>query len=166
MHHTTCGWKILVLWKDRSGQWIPLKDLKESHPVEIAVFAKTRGITDEPAFVWWVPYTQHNVIITTVTSHVRKTSHKYGIEVPTSIAHAYQIDVKNGDNFWGKAIKKEMHNVCIAFGILEPSANVPVGWTPVTGQIIFNINTNLTPKARWCLMATKPLTLTAPLMLE
>jgi len=56
MHHTTCGWNLLVLWKDGIEQWIPLKDLKVSHPVETAEFTKARGFTDEPAFVWWVPY--------------------------------------------------------------------------------------------------------------
>ena len=32
--NTTVGWKLLVLWKDGSEQWIPLKDMKESHPIE------------------------------------------------------------------------------------------------------------------------------------
>ena len=48
---TTCRWKLLVQWKDGSEQWIPLKDMKESHPVECADFAKARGIADEPACV-------------------------------------------------------------------------------------------------------------------
>ena len=57
MRHTTCGWKLLVRWKDNSESWVPLKDMKESYPIETAEFAKARGIVDEPAFVWWVPYT-------------------------------------------------------------------------------------------------------------
>ena len=47
---TTVGWKLLVKWKDGSETWIPLKDLKESHPVETAEFAKALGINTEPAF--------------------------------------------------------------------------------------------------------------------
>jgi hypothetical protein len=54
---TTIGWSLLVQWADKYESWIPLKDLKESHPCETADFAKTRGIADEPAFEWWVPYT-------------------------------------------------------------------------------------------------------------
>jgi hypothetical protein len=34
---TTKGWKLLVQWKDGTSNWIPLKDLKESNPVETAV---------------------------------------------------------------------------------------------------------------------------------
>ena len=48
---TTCGWKLLVRWKDGSKSWIPLKDMKESHQVESAEFARARGIDTEPAFV-------------------------------------------------------------------------------------------------------------------
>ena len=49
------GWKLLVKWSDGSETWVPLKDMKESHPLEVADFAKARGIADEPAFSWWVP---------------------------------------------------------------------------------------------------------------
>ena len=41
---------MATTWKDRSGSWVPLEDLKESHPVEVAEFARARGINDEPAF--------------------------------------------------------------------------------------------------------------------
>ena len=39
--------------------------MKESHPVEIADFAKARGIATEPAFIWLVPHTlkKRDVII-------------------------------------------------------------------------------------------------------
>ena len=53
----TCGWKFLVLWKDLSWTCVPLKDIKESHPIEMAEFSKSRGIDKETAFGWWIPYT-------------------------------------------------------------------------------------------------------------
>ena len=56
MRKTTVGKKLLVRWADASESWIPLKDMKESHPVETAEFARARSIADEPAFAWWVPY--------------------------------------------------------------------------------------------------------------
>ena len=31
----TRGWKILVEWKDGSVDWVPLKDLKQSNPVDM-----------------------------------------------------------------------------------------------------------------------------------
>ena len=150
---TTMGWSLLVRWKDGSESWVPLKDLKESHPVEVAEFAKARGINDEPAFAWWVPYTlrKRDVILAAVKSRIRKTTHKYGIEVPNSVEHAYQVDKKNGDTFWRDAVKKEMTNVGIAFEVLAEGAVAPPGWHKVTGHLVFDVKMDFTRKARWVL---------------
>ncbi len=48
------GWKIFCQWKDGSTTWESLKDLMESHPLEMAEYAITQGIDHEPAFNWWV----------------------------------------------------------------------------------------------------------------
>jgi hypothetical protein len=98
---TTSGWKLLIQWKDGSETWVPLKDMKESHPVEVAEFAKAKGIDDEAAFAYWVPYTlrKRDAIIGAVKSRAGKTSHKYGIEIPTSVKNAHELDEQNGDSF-------------------------------------------------------------------
>eukprot|EP00957_Ditylum_brightwellii_P137489 10482321-Ditylum_brightwellii.AAC.1 len=44
MRKTTVGWLLLVKWKDYSESWISFKDMKESHPVETAEYAKAQGI--------------------------------------------------------------------------------------------------------------------------
>ncbi len=36
--------------------WENLADLKESHPIETAKYAKILGIDHEPAFNWWVSH--------------------------------------------------------------------------------------------------------------
>jgi hypothetical protein len=56
--HTTRGWKVLVEWKDGAQDWVlvPLADLKESNPVEVAEYAVANGINQEPAFHWWVTH--------------------------------------------------------------------------------------------------------------
>ena len=131
------GWKLLVKWSDGLESWVPLKDMKESHPVEVADFAKARGIADEPAFSWWVPYMlrKRDVIISKVKSRIRKTTHKYGIEMATSVGHAYEIDKGNGNTLWRDAIKKEMTNVGIAFEVLEEGEHAPVAWRKVSGHL-------------------------------
>ena len=120
MHKTTVGWSLLVKWKDNSESWIHLKDMKESHPVETAEYAKARGISDEPAFHWWVPYMlrKRDVILAKVKAQVRKTTHKYGIEIPTRVMHAIELDKRNGNTLWQDALKREMTNIGIAFEVL------------------------------------------------
>lgn len=153
LRKTTKGWKLLVRWKDDSETWIPLKDMKESHPVETAEFAKARGIDDEAAFAYWVPYTlrKRDVIIHAVKARARKVTHKYGIEVPNNMARAMQLDEGCENKFWTKSILKEMQNVGIAFQILENQESVPVGWQKVTGHLVFDVKMDFTRKARWVL---------------
>ena len=57
LQKSTAGWKLLVQWKDGLETWVPLKDMKESNLVEVAKFTKAKGIDDEVAFAYWVPYT-------------------------------------------------------------------------------------------------------------
>ena len=39
-----------------SQEWMPLKLLNESNPVEVAEFVTDLNIVDEPAFAWWVSF--------------------------------------------------------------------------------------------------------------
>ena len=67
---TTIGRELLAQWKDGSTNWVSLKDLKESYPVQTAEYAVVAKIAMEPAFAWWVPYTlkKRNRIISKVKS--------------------------------------------------------------------------------------------------
>jgi hypothetical protein len=132
---------------------MPLKDMKESHPVDVAEFAKSRGIHEEPAFAWWVPYTlrKRDVIIASIKTRVRKTTHKYGIEVPMDVEGGYRTDEKNGDTFWRRATKLEMTNIGIAVEVLEDGVRAPPGWHKVTGHLIIDVDMDFTREARWVL---------------
>ena len=52
MKKTTKGWELFVQWKDGSGNWVSLKDLKDSYPLELAKYATQMGIDKEPSFIW------------------------------------------------------------------------------------------------------------------
>ncbi|KAL7531098.1 hypothetical protein ACHAXR_003843 [Thalassiosira sp. AJA248-18] len=86
-------------WKEGTTQWIPLKVLKESNPVEVAEYEKSCGISHEPAFSWWVPFTlrKRDRIIAAINSRAAKKTHKYGLEIPTSFEHAKRINKENGN---------------------------------------------------------------------
>ena len=51
---TTCRWQFLCEWKGRTSDWVPLKDLKDSNPIEVAEYVVANQIQEEPAFRWWV----------------------------------------------------------------------------------------------------------------
>ena len=153
LRKTTKGFDLLIQWADQSESWVPLKDLKESHPIETAEFARSRGIDDEAAFAWWVPYTirKRDVILSKVKARIRKTTHKYGIELPTSVQHAKEIDTRNRNTFWMDALDNEMRNVGIAFELLAEGQRAPPGWSHVTGHLVWDVKMDFTRKARWVL---------------
>ena len=90
-----------------------LKDLKESDPVLLAEYAVTNNIQPEPAFKWWVPYTlpKREAIIAKVNAPFKRKNIKFGIEVPSSVEEALELDRRNGNDHWGRPIKKEMNAV-------------------------------------------------------
>lgn len=47
---TTKGWKIVVEMNDGSEKWVPLKNLKELNTLQVAEYAITNNLFNEPAF--------------------------------------------------------------------------------------------------------------------
>ena len=99
---TTKGWKLCVQWRDGTSTWETLSSVKESNPVELAEYAVSQGIDDEPAFVWWIPFTlkKRERIISSVNERFKLQRHKFGIEIPTSVKNAKSLDIKNGNTYW------------------------------------------------------------------
>ena len=139
---TTKGWELLIEWKDGSTNWVSLKDIKESYPVEVAQFALATRISMEPAFAWWVPFVlkKRNRILAKVKSKYWLRTHKFGIRIPKSVEEAKKIDEQNGDTLWWDAICKEMRNVCPAFEVFEGKVeNIPKDYQFMRCHMIFDV---------------------------
>ncbi len=76
LRETTVGWSFLIRWGYGSTQWVDLKVLKESNPVQVGEYILSRGIQNEPAFAWWVPYVmqKRDVIVSAVKLRIKKTT--------------------------------------------------------------------------------------------
>jgi hypothetical protein len=101
---TTKGWQLLVKWKNRSSDWIPLADLENLYPVQVIEYAVNSKIASEPAFAWWVPHVlkKSNQIIqkvkTCFSTCFSKKTHKFGIKVHSSVREALDTDEQMGTN--------------------------------------------------------------------
>ena len=128
---TTKGWSIQVRWKDGSISWHPLSLIKSSNPIELAEYAVSNKLSDEPAFKWWVGQTlrKRNKLINKFKTKRTPKKIKFGIEVPSTVEEALQLDLENGDKLWQEAISKEMANSRVAFHVLEADEPPPVGFT-------------------------------------
>ena len=153
---TTRGWELLIQWKDGSTDWVALKDFKESYPVELALYAVERSIQDEPAFAWWVPHVlkKRKRILqkVKVKSKYWARTHKYGVRVPRNVKEAIEIDKENGNTLWMDAVRLEMNNVRVAFEEFDGDPSSLVGYTQITGHLVFDVKLgeNFRRKARYC----------------
>ena len=149
---TTKGWQLFVQWKDGSGQWVSLKDLKDSYPVQVAEYALQANIHNKPAFAWWVPYTlkKRQSIISKIKTKYWQRTHKYGIRIPKSVKEAIEIDRENGNTLWQDAIALEMKNVRVAFQLCEGDPRDLVGYKSIKTHMIFDVKLgeNFRRKAR------------------
>ena len=150
---TTRGWDMLVRWKDGSSNWVCLKDMKESYPVDTMEYAIKHNIHEEPAFAWWVPFVKRKstAIISKATSKYWDRTHKYGIEIPKNVQDALRIDKERNDTLWQDAIALEMKNVRIAFEVFEGDIQDLKDYEHISGHLIFDVKLgeNFRRKARY-----------------
>ena len=151
---TTRGWELFVRWKDGSTDWVALKDLKDSYPVELANFFLTQGIHDEPAFAWWLPYVikKGASIISKIKSKYWQKTHKYGIRIPKTLEEAERLDIINKNTAWMDSVRFEMKNNRVAFQEHDGHESQLRGFKEITGHLVFDIKLgeNFRRKARFC----------------
>jgi hypothetical protein len=125
-----------------------LKDLKESHPVEVAEYSVYMKLVSEPAFAWWVPFTikKRNQLIKAVKKCYFRENQKYGIELPKTVKRALEIDRETETTFWKDAIQKEMGAVWKTFDILEEGAASPIGHKMIKVHMVFDIKPDFTAR--------------------
>ena len=89
------------------------------------------------------------MIVSSISFRGHAKNTKYGIEIPNNIQECTEIDRKNGNDLWQKAVENEMKNVSVAFEILDENEAPPIGWTVSSGHLVFDVKMDFTRKARW-----------------
>ena len=127
--------------KDQTEEWIKLKDLEASSPVELAEYAERNELLHETAFKWWVPFTlrRRNRIQKAMKTRYHRTTQKFGIELPKTVKRALEIDEEAGTTFWQDDLQKEMGTVMKAFDILPEGSKQPQGREFIKCHVIFDI---------------------------
>jgi len=82
---------------------------------------------------------ERDQIIAAVNRRYHKQTHKFGIEVPKTVKHAFEIDKENGNTFWQDAINQEMKNIRVAFNIMEDGKEAPPSYQYMECHMVFVI---------------------------
>ena len=90
----------------RTSSWIPLTEIKEANPIDVAEYAVAHGINNEPAFSWWVHTTlkRRDRIIKRVSHRLSNKNLKFGVIIPQTVQEALDLDRQNGNTLWKDAI--------------------------------------------------------------
>ncbi len=140
--------------------WLPLRDVKESNPIELAEYAIACKIDHEPAFRWWVPLViqKRHRMINKVKKKYWRTTHKYGVRILKSVAEALQLDREKWQYKLGPRNQEKMTKAQVSY--------LPVdGYTPeqvranqcdalrghqeIKCRIIFDVKMDFMQKARF-----------------
>ena len=79
---------------------------------------------------------------------ISKGSKKFEIQIPSTVVEADKMNILNGNNFWRKAIEKELAKVRIAFKLLDTETDIKVGYKKIGYYFIFDVKMDLERKAR------------------
>ena len=151
IRQTTLVWNLLVQWKKVTEKWVPLKDLKESNPMELSAFESSIWVDIETDFVWWVPFNLRNIdmIIAAVNTRTKMVPHKYGVQLPSKVQEEFDIGKANGNTLWHDALNKDTKHLKVAFDIMPDGKSPPVNYTKASGNLIFDTRMTLERKSIW-----------------
>jgi hypothetical protein len=146
----TKGVDIQVWFQDETLTWLPMNEVRQSNPIELAEYAVQQGIANDPAFAWWVPHTLR--CCQRMVSKVK--THKFGIELPKSVEHAYCIDRETQTTFWHDVIEKEMKRIREAMkefdGDIVKARKRLIGYQQINCHMVFDVKMEgLARKARY-----------------
>jgi Reverse transcriptase (RNA-dependent DNA polymerase) len=157
-------WTFCVEFADGTTKWMPYATLRAQDTVELAVYAYSNKLLDEPVFAQWAPklLREHDKLKARVIAKVKSKSkyhslsHKFGVELPKTVKKALAIDHESGNDLWRKAIEKEMTNVRPAFEIWDGTVEQArsnkrlVGYQFINCHMIFDVKMDdLVRKARF-----------------
>ena len=127
--HTPVGHKdrkgseynVLVLWENGEQTYEPLSILAKDAAVDCAKYAKKKNLLNKPGWKQFKRLAKREKVIDRLIKQARLRSfclrpkYKYGFEVPRDYRHAMQLDQRNGNTKWQKAVDTEYELVVIEY---------------------------------------------------
>jgi hypothetical protein len=144
-----------VSWLTDTPTWIPLSALRMQEPFLVVDYIlRIPQLLRSPDFHWTKEYVR-DISKMEQLAHVfqAKTSRtpkfKFGVEVPSSIAHALQLDKRAGNNLWGDAIGTELQqlNDYRTFRHRRPNEDLS-DYTRIPYHCVFDVKFNGRRKCR------------------
>ena len=134
--------------------WVQMNAAILDAPLQCIVFARNNGLSEDDEWKWTKPYLNSlrkfkRYVYAFKAALSYKPKYKFGIQVPRSVKHALALDKINGNDFWRKAIKKELDAIMKykTFRKFNDKDNfTDYKWIPY--HFVFDVKFDLRRKAR------------------
>jgi hypothetical protein len=151
---TPNGTKVMARWAVGGQAWINLNLVARHEPYMCVKYATKHGLCGEKEWKWTQEFkdqvkefARRIYAFKAATSH--KPKYKFGVEVPRSTKHALQLDAKNGDQLYERAIGKELGAIKehAVFRLPRPGENLE-DYKRIPYHFVFDVKYDLRRKAR------------------
>ena len=175
--HKTNGLQpvVLVTWNTNEQTWELVSDMKTHSLPLLMKYVKDRRLEDLIPWRWYrridalqrrcaarlydfakTTSPDHYIsfeqaILRRVINKLQPTIKKHGLEVPRNAKHAFEIDKHKNNNFWQKAIEKELATMTKnkVFEILPQGQRAPPGYKFAPLHMVFDVKPGGVGKARF-----------------
>ena len=146
---------LKISYADGPKAWMSLDDLRMHDPMLCIKYAYQAKIENKPGWEWIPTYIKSDDNLVQM-AHAFKTAtkngnkYKFGVEVPTSAKHAFELDKKNGNNNWEKATQLEVDQIkqYETFRVLQKGEKIPPGYKRIPYHIVYDVKFDGRHKAR------------------
>ena len=151
MYQVKCQWND----PNKALSWVDMNALILQDPIPIVAFARKVHIMDQDPFKNLVSYCtgdapSHLARMYKVKQKGATAKFKFGVQVPLGLKNAYQLHKMNKNNYWQKAIDKELKqlNDYNTFRVLKLWEKPPPEYQKIPYHIVFDVKFDLRRKAR------------------
>ena len=74
---------------------------------------------------------------------ISRVTHKYSVEIPTSVDQAKKLDEKNSNTLQIDAMNREMDALKVTFYVMEDGFKIPVGHNKASSHLSFDARITL-----------------------
>jgi hypothetical protein len=146
---------VKVGWKVGDPTWVDLEAVRAQKPFILLDYVARKRLANHPDWKWVSEYTKRPETVQTMAhAFAAQTRNnepriKFGIEVPTSVKQAMELDKKNGNNLWKEAIQKELKQINDFNTFRIPGkGEVLREYTRIPYHMVFDVKFDLRRKAR------------------
>ena len=153
-----CKYNVCIEWENGERSYEPLKSIKASDPITLALYAKENNLLDTDGWKELRPYAKRTKKMIRTINQIKLRSfrtaprYQYGFQVPQNYEEACRFDERNGNDKWTEATKLEMgqmkeYDVFIDKGEFNPG-KIPKDFKKIKVHLIFAIKHDGRHKAR------------------